>query len=124
MHINKPSDHRFIHSRNHVQPSMPRRWFRITCVSYDPDYETYFGRLGKGQRHPEFRGRKSALRYAMGELRKIEALGFQAKIWGPLPRHADSGHIHIVVLATYRQVRRAFPSEELIRDNGSLTRYA
>ena len=93
-------------------------------MSYDLDYETYFGRLGRGQRHPEFRGRKAALRYAMGELRKIEALGFQAKIWVPLPCHAEGGHIHIVVLATYLQVSRAFPSEEFIRDYGSLTRLA
>ena len=91
-------------------------------MSYDPDYETYFGRLGRRQRHPVFRSQKQALRYATRELHAIEALGFPAKIWGPLPRHADSGHIHIVVLATYGQVRNAFPSEELIRDHGSLTR--
>ncbi len=35
------------------------------CVSYDPDHETYFGRLGRKQRHPEFRSRRSAMRYAV-----------------------------------------------------------
>jgi len=89
-------------------------------VSYDPDYETYFGRLGRRKRHPAFRSRKSALAYAMRELHAVEALGLPAKIWGPLPHHADSGHIHIAALATYRQVRRLFPCEELIRDYGSL----
>jgi hypothetical protein len=89
-------------------------------VSYDPDYETYFGRLGKRQRHPAFQSRKSALRYATRELHVIEALGFPAKIWRPLPHHSDSGHIHIAALVTYRQVRRLFPSEKLIRDYGSL----
>jgi hypothetical protein len=89
-------------------------------VSYDPEYETYFGRLGRRQRHPAVRSRKSALAYAMRELNAVEALGLPAKIWGPLPHHADSGHIHIVALATYRQVKRLFPSEELIRDYGSL----
>ena len=98
----------------------PRRWFRVGCVSYDPDYETYFGRLGRKQRHPEFRTRKSAMRYSLMEVRTIEGMGFPARIWGPLPRHADSGHIHIAVLATYRQVRRLFPSEGLIREHGSL----
>ena len=93
-------------------------------MSYDPDYETYFGRLRRRQRHPEFRSRRPALRYAMTQLRKIEALGVQAKIWGPLPRHVYSGHIHIVVLATYRQVRKIFPSEEVIRDYGSLMKPA
>ena len=90
------------------------------CVSYDLDYETYFGRLGRKQRHPEFRTRKSAMKYAMREVRTIEGMGLPAKIWGPLPHHADSGHIHIVVLATYRQVRKIFPSEEAIRDHGCL----
>jgi len=89
-------------------------------VSYDPEYETYFGRLGRRQGHPAFRNRKSALRHALRELHAIEALGFHAKVWGPLPHHSDSGHIHIVALATYRQVRRLFPSEKLIRDYGSL----
>ena len=91
-------------------------------MSYDQDYETYFGRLGRRQRQPEFRTRKSAMRHAIREVRTIEGMGFPARVWGPLPRHADSGHIHIVVLATYSQVRKAFPSEELIRGYGSLTR--
>ena len=103
---------------------LPRRWFRVGCVSYDPEYETYFGRLGRGQRHPQFRNRKSAMRYAMREVRTIEEMGFPAKIWCPLPRHADSGHIHVAVLATRSHVRKLFPSEKLIRDYGSLTRPA
>ena len=101
-----------------------RRWFRVGCVSYDPDYETYFGLLGRKQRHPEFRTRKPAMRYAMREVRTIEGMGLPARIWGPLPRHADSGHIHVAVLATHSQVRKLFPSEELIREFGNLTRPA
>jgi hypothetical protein len=101
----------------------PRRWFRVACVTYDDaDYETYFGRLGTRQRHPEFRTRTSAMRYAIRELRAIRGLGLPTRIWAPLPRHADSGHIHIVALATYRQVKKLFPSEELIREHGSLER--
>ena len=46
--------------------------------------------------------------------------GTAAKIWGPLPSHADSGHIQIAALATYHQVRKFFPSEEMIREYGSL----
>ena len=92
----------------------------MACVSYDPNYETYFGRLGRGQRHPAFRKRESALRYAMKEVRTLEEMGLSARIWGPLPRHADSRHIHIAALATYRKVRRLFPSEEVIREHGSL----
>ena len=103
---------------------LARRWFMVACVSYDPDYETYFGRLGRKQRHPEFRTRRSAMRYAMREVRTIEGMGLPARIWGPLPRHADSGHIHVAVLTTYSQVRKLFPSEGLIRDFGSLTRPA
>ena len=60
----------------------------------------------------------------MKEVRKVESMGFHAKIWGPLPQHADSGHIHVVVLTTYRQVRKTFPSEEVIRDYGSLMKPA
>ena len=90
------------------------------CVSYDPQYETYFGRLGRRQKHPAFRKRESAMRYATMEVRTLEGMGLPAKIWGPLPRHADSGHIHIAVLATYYKVRRIFPSEGLIRELGSL----
>jgi hypothetical protein len=104
---------------------MPRRWFRVACVTYDDDeFETYLGRLGRRQRHPEFRTRKSALKYAARELRTISDMGLPAKIWAPLPSHADSGHIHIVVLATYRKVRRLFPSEKLIRDYGNLEGHA
>ena len=99
-----------------------RRWFRVACVSYDPDCETYFGRLGRRQKHPAFRKRGPALRYANEEVSILEGMGLSARIWGPLPRHADSGHIHIAVLASYRQVRRLFPSEGLIRQHGSLTR--
>ena len=78
---------------------LPRRWFRVACVSYDPDYETYFDRLGRKQCYPELRTLRSAMRYAMREARTIEGMGLPARIWGPLPRHADSGHIHIAVLA-------------------------
>jgi hypothetical protein len=49
----------------------PRRWFSVGCVSYEPDYKTYFGRRERRQRHPTFRGRKPALRYAMKEIRKF-----------------------------------------------------
>lgn len=90
------------------------------CVSYDPEYETYFCWLGRRQKHPAFRKRESAMRYAMMEVRTLEEMELPAKIWGPLPRHADSGHIRIAVLATYRQVRRLFPSEGLIQELGSL----
>ena len=58
---------------------------------------------------------------SMREVRTNEGMGLPAKIWGPLPRHADSGHIHVAVLTSYGQVRKPFPSEELIRDFGSLT---
>ena len=93
-------------------------------MSYDPDYETYFGRLGRKQHHPEFRTRKSAIRYDMREVRTLEGMGRPARIWGPLPRHTDSGHIHVAVLTTHSQFRKLFPSEGLIRDFGSLTRPA
>lgn len=91
----------------------------MACVTYDDDeYETYFGRLGPRQRRPTFRTRNQAMRYAARELQTIRTLGLPARIWAPLPNHADSHHVHIAALATYRQVRKLFPSEAVVRRYG------
>lgn len=33
----------------------------------------------------------------------IEMRGSPARVWAPLPRHADRGHIHVAALAAYRE---------------------
>jgi len=38
------------------------------------------------------------------EIAWIEAKGFKAKVWAPLPQHRTSGHTHIVVLATQEEL--------------------
>ena len=38
------------------------------------------------------------------EIRWIELKGFKAKVWAPLPQHRTSGHTHIVVLCTFKQL--------------------
>jgi len=43
---------------------------------------------------------------AKGEIDKLKAKGFEAKIWAPLPKHKTSGHIHIVVLSTLTELLR------------------
>jgi len=40
---------------------------------------------------------------AQEEIKRLEAKGFKAKIWMPLPQHKTSGHTHIVVLATFHE---------------------
>lgn len=80
-------------------------------MSYDPDYVTYSGRLGKDQPHPIFRERRTALFRAEKEIRTIQEMGVKAKIWQPLPTHRDSGHIHIVALITPAQLKKSFPTE-------------
>lgn len=88
-----------------------RRWVRVACVSYDPAYGTYLGRLRKNQPHPFFKDRVTALLRAEKEIHMIERMGLKAKIWMPLPAHHDSGHIHMVALIKPSQLRRLFPTE-------------
>ena len=90
---------------------MARRWFRVACFSYDPDYVTYVGRLGKAQRHPVFKSRRTAVAHAEREISAIRKMGFDARIWSPLPDHGDSGHVHIVALVEGSRLRRFFPTE-------------
>jgi hypothetical protein len=96
-----------------------RRWIRVACVSYDDDYETYSGRLSRSQRHPILQTREEALRAARREIQSIEKLGFEARIWAPLHRHKDSGHVHVVALLKRSQVRRFFPTEDYVRKHGA-----
>jgi hypothetical protein len=91
--------------------TVKRRWTRVACVSYDPEYETYLGRLDKEQPHPVFKSRKTAVRHARREIGSIQKMGFKAKVWSPLPMHRDSSHIHIVVLITSKELQRRFPTE-------------
>ncbi len=97
-----------------------RRWVRVACISYDSDYVTYLGRLGKDQPHPVVEDRRKALLRAEREIRTIQKIGIEARIWRPLLVHRDSGHIHIVALVTPAQLRRLFPSEHEVR--GSVER--
>lgn len=90
---------------------MVRRWFRVACFSYDPDYVTYLGKLGRDQPHPIFKSRKNAITLARREINAIQRMGVEAKIWRPLPIHQDSGHIHIVALIEPKQLRHLFPTE-------------
>lgn len=91
--------------------NLPRRWFRVACISYDSDYMTYLGRLRGNQPHPIFRKRRTALLHAQLEIRAIEKMGVSARIWQPLPAHRDSGHIHIVALVAPAELKKLFPTE-------------
>lgn len=104
----------FISSTSRIEAGsieLVRRWVRVACISYDPAYGTYLGRLRKNQSHPFFKDRATALPKAAKEIHTIERMGFKAKIWVPLPAHRDSGHIHIVALIKPSQLRRLFPTE-------------
>ncbi len=91
---------------------------RVACVSYTRGYETYLGRLNRRQPHPVFGRKEEALEFAQKEIMKIESMGVKAKIWAPLPRHKDSGHIHIVALTSQRKLARLFPTESYVRRTG------
>ena len=41
---------------------------------------------------------------ANAEIKEIEARGFKAKVWAPLPQHKTSGHTHIVILCTLNEL--------------------
>lgn len=94
-----------------------RRWVRVACVSYDPDYWSYTGRLGKNQSKRVYKNRNEARSHAEREIDSIQKLGINAKIWKPLLAHRNSGHIHIVALVTPSQFRKFFPMERFCRDS-------
>ena len=52
-----------------------------------------------------FMNRKQNTREKKAEqfIRKMQKLGYKAKIYAPLPQHKTSGHIHIVVLCTFNE---------------------
>ncbi len=93
---------------------------RVACVSYDWNYLTYLGRLGRKQRHPNFRKRETALKYANKEIEALSRLEIKAKIWSPIPSHLNTGHVHIVALIEPNQLRRLFPSEVYVQNHRSL----
>ena len=42
-------------------------------------------------------------RQAAEEIITLRKRGFKAKRWAPLPHHYSTGHVHIVVLATFQE---------------------
>lgn len=36
-------------------------------------------------------------------IKDLEKAGYRAKVWSPLSQHKMSGHIHVVVLCTFRE---------------------
>jgi len=41
---------------------------------------------------------------AQEEIAALRRRGFKAKVWAPLPQHKTSGHTHIVVLSTIKEL--------------------
>jgi len=54
----------------------------------------------------EFLSRSDCLDAALQEIDWVESQGVKAKIWAPLPGHEESGHVHIVVLASLHEKLR------------------
>ena len=59
----------------------PRRWRLWSCS------------MGKNREQTA----QEAIKY-------LESKGFNAKVWAPLPEHKTSGHIHVVVLCTFKEL--------------------
>jgi len=49
--------------------------------------------------------------HAKKEILTLRKMGFKSKVWSPLPMHRNSGHIHIAVLITSRELWSTFPYE-------------
>lgn len=49
-----------------------------------------------------FQGSERELK-ASKEIENLSRRGFKSKVWAPLPIHRGTGHIHIVVLATFEE---------------------
>ena len=50
------------------------------------------------------------------EIKQLENQGHKAKVWAPRPEHAISGHLHIVVLATFRELCKLAGIEDRIKE--------
>jgi len=38
------------------------------------------------------------------EIQLLKEAGYKAKIWAPLPQHKTSGHVHVVILCTVKEL--------------------
>jgi hypothetical protein len=97
---------------------LPRRWHFWACFPYGDEAKIY----KNYRRQDRFAGpelvtngsieKRTALFKAAREMLRLHRIhAFESKIFAPLPQHKDSGHVHLVVLAT---------KDELLKTGGPL----
>jgi hypothetical protein len=47
---------------------------------------------------------KNRTKEAEDDIRKLQNIGFKAKVWSVLPQHKTSEHVHVSVLCTSKQL--------------------
>ena len=53
---------------------------------------------------------------AQREIERLKKMGYPAKVWSPLPRHKTSGHIHIVILITKKELYELLKERKVKQD--------